>query len=170
MSNELQARFSYMKSQLITCASTNFLFNGLCYYFLSGGKEKSAVEFCINGTITAFILALICGAIGALTVDAKCKKGALPLGTYTWESNMIVSKFPKKGKLGQTVAAAIMVTIKFVFICAGVPVLVGCAGKTIPVLEGAILHGICAGAMAMFTMYYMLVARCATYYEEHKND
>ena len=167
MSEKVQARNKFMKAMLLTNATTNFVANGGCYYLLSGGVEKDALGFCINGTITAFILALICGAFAVMTVDGKCKKGEFPIDNYTWGNHMIVDHFPKKSKFGQVFWGSVLVTIEFLFISAGIPVLLGYAGGTIPVVVGAIAHGVQAGAMAMTINYYMMVARCCTYAAEN---
>ncbi len=168
MSEKVQARTKFMKAMVLTNATTNFIFNGGFYYGLSHGVEKDALGFCINATITAFVLALICGGLGILTIDSKCKKGSLPIGTYRWGEHMLVDHFPKKSKAGQLVVGSLWVTIIFLFISAGVPVLIGCVGKTIPVVTGAICHGILAGCMALLINYFMMVCRCCVYAEENE--
>ena len=163
MGEKSKARASFMKAMVLTNATTNFAANGACYYFLSGGVEKDAVGFCINGTITAFILSLICGAFAVMTVDGKCKKGEFPVDNYVWGEHMLVDHFPRKSRFGQVLYGSVLVTIEFLFVSAGIPVLLGCAGGTIPVVTGAVVHGIQAGCMALTINYYMMVARCCTY-------
>lgn len=168
MSEKVKARRKFMKSMVLTNATTNFVANGGCYYGLSHGVEKTAVGFLFNGVATAFILALICGAFAILTVDSKCKKGAFPADNYRWGDHMLVDSFPKKNKWLQLLVASLWTAVIFIPVSAGIPVLIGCAGKTIPVMTGAIAHGFQAGLMALTINYFMMVCRCCSFAAEQE--
>lgn len=159
-------KLSYLRGCIVSCWLTNCIANGGCYYLFNHTAEpKTAVGFVINAAVTAFILSLICAGFAVLTVDAKYKKGLVPAGTCTRNNSLVAYLFPR-GKVGQVLACAVVVTVLFTLLSGGVVVLCGFAESGVPVLAGMCMHGILAGFMGLTNMYLMLLARGAAIEED----
>ena len=158
----LNFKLSLAKSALKTCFLTNFVCNGLAYYLLSRNTVKTLSGFAFNALCTAFILSLICCPCAQLMANGMEKKGQLTAHTYDRNDHMLIHFFPK-GRLGQTIAAAVLITIVFGTLECGVAVLAGFgAANEVPLIPGTIIHGFCAGLMGLANMYIGYVGRFTT--------
>lgn len=149
----------YMMDGIISTWIPDAVCNGAVYYLMNRNSGKSLFGFWIGGTITAFILALICGACLIAPIDKKIKSMAIPKNLFTKENCMVARIMPKK-TFGQLLVTAALVTFVFVFVSGLLPLACGFAHRNIPVVTGTIMHGIQCGFMGLMTAYLMLVGRC----------
>ncbi len=158
----LAFKLSLAKSALKTCFVTNALANGICFYFLSHGEGRAMADFGFNAMATAFILSLICFPCAQLMANGMDKRGELDAHTYDRDDHLLIHFFPK-GRLAQTLIAAILITIVFGPLESGIAVIAGfAAGNLVPLVPGTIIHGVCAGLMGLANMYLGYVGRFTT--------
>lgn len=159
MDKTLSGKLNLLKGSIITTLIPNALANGVVYYFMNRNNEKTAFDFWLGGTITAFVLALICGICVIPTINKKIKDGKLSVETYTKDNHIIGHIMPNNTFL-QLLLIAVLVTIIFTFVSGGIPVIAGYSATAIPVVTGTILHGIQCGFMGVTTLYFVMIGCC----------
>lgn len=150
---------AYLKESILTIWIPNALANGTVYYFMNRHIEKSALDFWIGGTITAFILAIICGACAIPTIEKKLREGKLHAESYT-RQNHIIGRFMPKKTGRQLLFIALLVTIVFTFVSGALPLIFGFLSTDIPIKTGTLLHSIQCGFMGLLTVYLTMIGRC----------
>lgn len=159
MENTLKLKGAYLRDNFVNAWIPNALANGLIYYLLKKNASTKIIDFWIGGTITAFILALICGSCNISTIDKKIKSGKLKPELFVRKNHIIQRLMPDK-TVSQLFFIAFVVTVVFTFVSAALPfVCVRDFSASIPVLPGSIVHGIQCGFMGLLTVHFAVLGR-----------